>query len=67
MAPRRNLLRTIGLFLVVGAIILTFVLFFGQPAPQASVGPVAEIDGVTTESEGSDMDRRVVVHVDDSG
>ena len=28
---------------------------------------VAEIDGVTTQSEGSDMDRRVVVHVDDSG
>ena len=25
---------------------------------------VAEIDGVTTQSEGSDMDRRVVIHVD---
>ena len=46
MAPRRNRLRTIGLFVVVGAIILTFVLFFGQPPPQGSVGPVAEIDGV---------------------
>ena len=34
---------------MVGAIILTFVLFFGQPAPQASVGPVGEIDGVSIE------------------